>query len=45
MVVSPKSKRTKPVRKPKRSGSEPKFIADIEFRGITLGRPVEGEFF
>lgn len=34
-VVSPKSKLTKPVRKPKATWVEPKFFADIEYRDIT----------
>ncbi len=34
-VVSPKSKLTKPVRKPKATWVEPSFFADIEFRDIT----------
>ena len=34
-VVSPRSKLTKPLRKPKATWVEPKFIADIEYRDIT----------
>jgi len=34
-VVSPKSKLTKPVRKPKATWVEPQFFADIEYRDIT----------
>ncbi|MBR1124538.1 non-homologous end-joining DNA ligase [Bradyrhizobium lablabi] len=34
-VVSPKSKLTKPVRKPKATWVEPKFFADVEYRDIT----------
>ncbi|WGD50195.1 ATP-dependent DNA ligase [Bradyrhizobium sp. CB1650] len=34
-VVSPKSKLTKPIRKPKATWVEPKFYADIEYRDIT----------
>lgn len=34
-VVSPKSKLTKPVRKPKATWVEPTFVADVEFRDIT----------
>ena len=34
-VVSPKSKLTKPIRKPKATWVEPKFFADIEYRDIT----------
>jgi bifunctional non-homologous end joining protein LigD len=34
-VVSPKSKLTKPVRKPKATWVEPTFVADIEYRDIT----------
>jgi bifunctional non-homologous end joining protein LigD len=34
-VVSPKSKLTKPVKKPKATWVEPKFFADIEYRDIT----------
>lgn len=34
-VVSPKSKLTKPVRKPKATWVEPSFVADIEYRDIT----------
>jgi bifunctional non-homologous end joining protein LigD len=34
-VVSPKSKLTKQVRKPKATWVEPKFFADIEYRDIT----------
>ncbi|WP_334420508.1 ATP dependent DNA ligase [Bradyrhizobium sp. AZCC 1588] len=34
-VVSPKSKLTRPVRKPKATWVEPKFFADVEYRDIT----------
>lgn len=34
-VVSPKSKLTKPARKPKATWVEPKFYADVEYRDIT----------
>jgi bifunctional non-homologous end joining protein LigD len=34
-VVSPKSKPTKPIRKPKATWVEPKFYADVEYRDIT----------
>jgi bifunctional non-homologous end joining protein LigD len=34
-VVSPKSKLTKPARKPKATLVEPKFYADVEYRDIT----------
>jgi bifunctional non-homologous end joining protein LigD len=34
-VVSPKSKLTKPVRKPKATWVEPSFVADVQFRDIT----------
>ncbi|WP_247518557.1 hypothetical protein [Bradyrhizobium sp. 190] len=34
-VVSPKSKLTKPVRKPKAAWVEPTFVADVEYRDIT----------
>ena len=34
-VVSPKSKLTKPVRKPKATWVEPKFYAEVEYRDIT----------
>jgi bifunctional non-homologous end joining protein LigD len=34
-VVSPKSKLTKPVKKPKATWVEPSFVADVEFRDIT----------
>lgn len=34
-VVSPKSKLTKAIRKPKATWVEPKFMADIEYRDIT----------
>jgi bifunctional non-homologous end joining protein LigD len=34
-VVSPKSKLTKPVRKPTATWVEPKFYADVEYRDIT----------
>ncbi|MFK4534225.1 bifunctional non-homologous end joining protein LigD [Bradyrhizobium ottawaense] len=34
-VISPKSKLTKPVKKPKAVWVEPKFFADVEYRDIT----------
>ena len=34
-VVSPKSKLSKPLKKPKATWVEPKFYADIEYRDIT----------
>jgi bifunctional non-homologous end joining protein LigD len=34
-VVTPQSKLTKPVKKPKATWVEPKFFADIEYRDIT----------
>jgi bifunctional non-homologous end joining protein LigD len=34
-VVSPKSKLTKPVKKPKATWVEPSFVADVEYRDIT----------
>jgi bifunctional non-homologous end joining protein LigD len=34
-VVSPKSKLTKPVRKPKATWVEPSFVAEVEYRDIT----------
>ncbi len=34
-VVSPKSKLTKPINKPKATWVEPKFIAEVEYRDIT----------
>jgi bifunctional non-homologous end joining protein LigD len=34
-VVSPKSKLTKPIRKPKATWVEPTFVADVEYRDIT----------
>jgi bifunctional non-homologous end joining protein LigD len=34
-VVSPKSKLTKPIKKPKATWVEPTFVADVEFRDIT----------
>jgi bifunctional non-homologous end joining protein LigD len=34
-VISPKSKLTKPIRKPKATWVEPSFLADVEFRDIT----------
>ena len=34
-VVSPKSKLTRPIRKPKATWVEPQFYADIEYRDIT----------
>jgi bifunctional non-homologous end joining protein LigD len=34
-VVSPKSKLSKPLKKPKATWVEPKFFADVEYRDIT----------
>ena len=34
-VVSPQSKLTKPIKKPKATWVEPRFFADVEFRDIT----------
>ena len=34
-VVSPKSKLTKPIKKPKATWVEPEFFADVEYRDIT----------
>ena len=34
-VVSPKSKLTRPIRKPKATWVEPMFYADVEYRDIT----------
>ena len=34
-VVRPKSKLTRPIRKPKATWVEPKFFADVEYRDIT----------
>lgn len=34
-VVSPKTKLTKPIKKPKATWVEPKFCADVEYRDIT----------
>jgi bifunctional non-homologous end joining protein LigD len=34
-VVSPKSKLTKPLRKPNATWVEPTFVADVEYRDIT----------
>ena len=34
-VVSPKSKLTKPIKKPRATWVEPKFFADVEYRDIT----------
>jgi bifunctional non-homologous end joining protein LigD len=34
-VVSPKSKLTEPIKKPKATWVEPKFFADVEYRDIT----------
>ncbi|WP_456632414.1 ATP dependent DNA ligase [Bradyrhizobium sp. URHC0002] len=34
-VVSPKSKLSKPIKKPKATWVEPTFVADIEYRDIT----------
>ena len=35
-VVSPKSKLTRAIRKPKTTWVEPQFYADVEYRDITL---------
>ena len=34
-VVSPKTKLTKPIKKPKATWVEPKFLADVEYRDVT----------
>lgn len=34
-MVSPKSKLTKSIKKPKATWVEPSFVADVEFRDIT----------
>jgi bifunctional non-homologous end joining protein LigD len=34
-VVSPKSKLTRPIKKPKATWVEPTFYADVEYRGTT----------
>lgn len=34
-VVSPKSKLTKPIKKPKATWVEPSFVAEVEYRDIT----------
>jgi hypothetical protein len=34
-VVSPRSKLTKPVKKPKATWVEPTFVAEVEYRDIT----------
>jgi bifunctional non-homologous end joining protein LigD len=34
-VVSPKSKLTRPVKKPKATWVEPSFVPDVEYRDIT----------
>jgi bifunctional non-homologous end joining protein LigD len=34
-VISPRSKLTKPVRKPKATWVEPSFVAEVEYRDIT----------
>lgn len=43
-VVSPKSKLTKPIRKPKATWVEPSFTAEVEFRDITSERAAAAEF-
>lgn len=44
-VVSPKSKLTKPIRKPKATWVEPSFTAEVEFRDITSeGLPRQSSF-
>lgn len=43
-VVSPKSKLTKPIKKPKATWVEPSFVADIEVPRYHLGRIAEGKF-
>ena len=42
-VASPKSKLTKPIKKPKATWVEPTFVADVEYRDI-VGRLAEGQF-
>jgi bifunctional non-homologous end joining protein LigD len=44
-VITPKSKLTKPVRKPKATWVEPKFTADIEYRDITSEGLLRGSSF
>jgi bifunctional non-homologous end joining protein LigD len=44
-VVSPKSKLTKPIRKPKATWVEPTFVADIEYRDITSEGLLRGSSF
>jgi bifunctional non-homologous end joining protein LigD len=34
-VVTPKSKLTKPIKKPKATWVEPRFLAEVEYRDIT----------
>jgi bifunctional non-homologous end joining protein LigD len=43
-VVSPKSKLTKPIRKPKATWVEPTFVADSRIPRHHLRRSFEGEF-
>jgi hypothetical protein len=43
-VVSPKSKLTKAIKKPKAIWVEPKFCADIEYRGHHLGGLASRQF-
>jgi hypothetical protein len=40
-VVSPKSKLTKPIKKPKAVWVEPSFVAEVEYRDITSDAPAE----
>ena len=44
-VVSPKSKLTKPIRKPKATWVEPTFFADVEYRDITSEGPLRQSSF
>jgi len=44
-VVSPKSKLTKAIKKPKATWVEPKFVADVEYRDITSERLLRASSF
>jgi bifunctional non-homologous end joining protein LigD len=44
-VVSPKSKLTKPIKKPKATWVEPSFTTDVEYRDVTsAGLPGQSSF-
>jgi bifunctional non-homologous end joining protein LigD len=44
-VISPKSKLTKPIKKPKATWVEPTFLIDVEYRDITSeGLPRQSSF-